>query len=73
MGLKEGEEGSEGAPASEADGRSPREPGMTLASSERLGVQHDERLFIPDMQSCSHVPEQILRQDHAVELSWVGD
>lgn len=36
MGLKEGEEGCEGAPASDADGRSPREPGMTLASSERL-------------------------------------
>ena len=45
MGLKEGEEASEGAPASEADGRSPREPGITLASSERLGVQRDERLF----------------------------
>lgn len=36
MGLKEGEEGSEGAPASDADGRSPREPGMTLVSSESL-------------------------------------
>ena len=36
MGLKEGEEGREGAPASDADGRSPREPGMTLVSSESL-------------------------------------
>jgi hypothetical protein len=36
VGVKEGEEGSEGAPASEADGRSPREPGIILDSSERL-------------------------------------
>jgi hypothetical protein len=36
VGLKEGEEGCEGAPASDADGRSPREPGMILDSSERL-------------------------------------
>ncbi len=34
--MKEGDEGSEGAPASDADGRSPREPGMILDSSERL-------------------------------------
>ena len=36
MGLKVGEEGSEGAPARDADGRSPKDPGMTLVSSERL-------------------------------------
>jgi hypothetical protein len=36
VGLKEGEEGIEGAPASDAEGRRPREPGITLHSSERL-------------------------------------
>ena len=43
MGLKEGEEGSEGALASDADGRSPREPGITLVSSDRL-KWYDQRL-----------------------------
>ena len=40
VGLKSGEVASatEGAPAREAEGRRPRDPGMTLDSSERLKV-----------------------------------
>lgn len=36
MGLKSDAEGEEGAPARDAEGRRPSEPGMTLDWSERL-------------------------------------
>lgn len=36
VGLNEGEDGTQGAPARDAEGRRPRDPGMTLDSSERL-------------------------------------
>ena len=36
VGLNPGEDGMEGAPASDADGRRPRDPGMTLDSSDKL-------------------------------------
>ena len=39
VGLNEGEEGTEGAPASDAEGRRPSEPGITLDSSERLAAK----------------------------------
>ena len=36
VGLKDGSEGDAGAPARDAEGNRPREPGITLDSSERL-------------------------------------
>lgn len=36
MGLKCSEEGEQGAPAREAEGRRPKDPGITLDWSERL-------------------------------------
>lgn len=38
VGLNDESEGDAGAPARDAEGNKPREPGMTLVSSERLGI-----------------------------------
>ena len=59
MGLKEGEVGCDGALASDADGRSPKEPGMTLVSSDRLKWYGGEQsaLICRTLCSGSHVPE----------------
>ncbi len=42
VGLKSAE-GAEGAPASDAEGRRPREPGITLDWSERLEIVHEKK------------------------------
>jgi hypothetical protein len=36
VGLKEGFEANAGAPARDADGSNPKEPGITLVSSDKL-------------------------------------
>ena len=72
VGLNPGEDGMEGAPASDADGRRPRDPGMTLDSSDRL-----YHLTVSNLQSRQggwylHITEQIFGQDDTVQFSWVG-
>ena len=71
--LKSGELKSEivGAPAREAEGNNPREPGMTLDSSESL--VSSKKCQTAAKRICSHVPEQVLRQQNAVKFSRVRD
>lgn len=42
-GLNDGSKGDDGAPAKDAEGNKPREPGMTLVSSERLHKDYQAR------------------------------
>ena len=59
-------EGKDGAPAREAEGRRPKEPGMTLAWSERLYIV-SHRAF-PAPEHHLHVSKQVSRQDDSVEF-----
>jgi hypothetical protein len=60
VGLKFGEDGDEGAPANEAEGKRPSDPGMTLDWSERL--QHGQinhfREHNPDARTCHQTSSQ---------------
>lgn len=61
-----------GAPASDEDGKRPKDPGMTEDSSERLQTLSPllSRLTRNQVQRNPnlHVSEQILRQDHPIQL-----
>jgi hypothetical protein len=61
-----------GAPARDAEGRRPSEPGMTELSSDRLQGKVQSRSRRPRRRH-AHVTEQVFRDDDAVQLSRVGD
>ena len=64
-----------GAPARDAEGRRPSDPGMTELSSERLVSV--TALLCTSLASTTrlnpHVTEHVLGQEHTVELARVGD
>lgn len=59
-------EGKDGAPAREAEGRRPKEPGMTLAWSERLYVVSYR--VCPALKRHIHVSKQVSCQHNSVEF-----
>ena len=62
-----------GAPANEAEGRRPKEPGMTLLSSDKLIERASQCRLVMPVPEDLHVPEHILCQNYAVQLSRVSD
>lgn len=71
VGLKE-VEGTDGGPANEAEGRRPREPGITLDWSDRL---HGSKSCSVRTNRCRvghlHVTKQIFSQDYTIQFSWI--
>lgn len=62
----------DGAPANDADGRRPSDPGITLDWSDKLKKQRStsERRR---RQIHQHITEKILCENHAVQFAWVSD
>jgi hypothetical protein len=58
-----------GAPARDADGSRPREPGMTEDSSDKLAVSDVDSPSNAD----SHITKQVLGKEDTIQFPRVGD
>jgi len=71
VGLNEGSEGDVGASARDAEGNKPSEPGMILASSDKL--QTKLRYERTELHRTLHVTEQVFSKNNTVQLPGISD
>lgn len=62
-----------GAPANEADGKSPSEPGITELSSLRLPSHQLLHPVIMSHQYHSHIAKHVFGQNHSIQLPRIGN